>query len=430
MFRGKTNQEICEERYNNQYGSDEELTSTTDAYYIERNPRDNTIRRRDLYRDPGSSLNAACGSKRASGSYINNAPIHSSSSQETNQYLQHCGTDVYLKSKPEIIHDATTDAPVTYKQRVSLRCLEPPPLPPPEPNIIIEERPKQPPPPPPLVIHEHEKPLCAPPPVIIRERPPPRPTPVPGKTITRWLPPVPVPPRSLVVDHFPAPEVPPDIIMERWTPYAPPPERRTIVKPAPPPIKYPHPTHTVVIHDKPPVHVVRKFEYLGVTQENPDAYACRYGSSLLDPETFLREARNAGVTENIACPEAATSTTRNEQYNICQSNEIANQGCCSYQETRPCSYQEIRRCSCQGTCRCSYQETRPCSCQGTCRCSYQETRPYSYQGTRPYSYHTKRPYSYQETCPKPHQQTRPCSCQGPCRCSYSYDVLKTFWKHA
>ncbi|CAF4576617.1 unnamed protein product, partial [Rotaria magnacalcarata] len=96
--------------------------------------------------------------------------------------------------------------------------------------------------------------------VIIRERPPPRPTPVPGKTITRWLPPVPVPPRSLVVDRFPAPEVPPDIIMERWTPYGPPPERRTIVKPAPPPIKYPHPTHTVVIHDKPPVCVVRKFE--------------------------------------------------------------------------------------------------------------------------------------------------------------------------
>ncbi|CAF4549303.1 unnamed protein product, partial [Rotaria socialis] len=39
-----------------------------------------------------------------------------------------------------------------------------------------------------------------------------------------------------------------------------------------------------------------------------------------------------------ACPKAATLTTRNEQYNICQSNETANQGCCS----------------CQGTCRCSY----------------------------------------------------------------------------
>ncbi|CAF1975446.1 unnamed protein product, partial [Rotaria magnacalcarata] len=70
--------------------------------------------------------------------------------------------------------------------------------------------------------------------------------------------------------------------------------------------------------------------------------------------TFLREARNAGVTENIACPEAATLTTRNEQYNICQSNETANQGCCSCQGTCRCSCEEIRRCSCQETCRCSY----------------------------------------------------------------------------
>ncbi|CAF3225581.1 unnamed protein product [Rotaria socialis] len=408
MFGDEPTGEIREPCYTNRYGNDEEVTSTTDAYYIERDRRDNTIRRCDLCRDPDSNLNTAYGSIRANGSCINNAPIHSRSSQETSRYLQRFGNDIYFESNPEIIRSATTEAPATYKQRVSLRCLQPPPLPPPEPNIIIEKRPEQPPPPPSLVIHEHEQPRCPPPPIIFRERPPPRPAPVPGKTTIRPLPPVPVPPRSLVVERFPAPEMPPDIILERWTPYGPPPERRTIVKPAPPPMKYPRPTHTVVIHDEPPVHVVRKFEYLGVTQECPDAYVRRYGSSLLDSQTFLREARNAGVTENIACPcpVASTSTIKNEPYNICQSNEMINQGCCSYHETRPCSY----------------QETRPCS--------YEETRPCSYQQARPYSYHKTRPYSYQEARPCSYQEARRCSCQGTCRCSHPYDELKTFWKHA
>ncbi|CAF5193954.1 unnamed protein product, partial [Rotaria magnacalcarata] len=93
-----------------------------------------------------------------------------------------------------------------------------------------------------------------------------------------------------------------DIIIERWLPYGPFPERRTITQPAPPPVKYPSPTHTVIIHDKGPVVVVDKFQCLGVSQEDPDAYIARYGSSLLDSRTLVEEVCRAGVTANITCP--------------------------------------------------------------------------------------------------------------------------------
>ena len=90
-----------------------------------------------------------------------------------------------------------------------------------------------------------------------------------------------------------------DIIIERWLPYGPPPERRTIVQHAPPPQDYLRPTHTVIIHDKTPVRIVRKIEKLGITQEDPEAYIRRYGSALLNPVTVLERARQAGVVEDI-----------------------------------------------------------------------------------------------------------------------------------
>ena len=138
--------------------------------------------------------------------------------------------------------------------------------------------------------------------------------------MTRYLPPLPVPPRSLVIERFPpGPEKPRkgnvcvfpsvsdvwffsylgDIIIERWLPYGPQPERRTIVQPAPSSIKYAAPSHTVIVYDAAPSNIVRVFERLGVTDEDPSMYAARYGSSLLDPTTLVQEARKAGVTEDI-----------------------------------------------------------------------------------------------------------------------------------
>jgi hypothetical protein len=142
--------------------------------------------------------------------------------------------------------------------------------------------------------------------------------------VTRYLPPIPVPPRSLVVERYPpAPEKPRkriififlflfllsqivvffcylgDIIIERWCPYGPQPERQQIVQPAPPPIKYPAPSHTVIVYDSVQSNIVRKFERLEATQEDPDAYVARYGTPLLAPTTLIQQARNAGVTEDI-----------------------------------------------------------------------------------------------------------------------------------
>ncbi|CAF5095044.1 unnamed protein product, partial [Rotaria magnacalcarata] len=170
------------------------------------------------------------------------------------------------------------------------------------PNIIIEKRPEQPPPQPPVIIHQREQICPTPEPLIFRERPPVRPVPPPPQKTEICLPPVPVPPRSLIVECFPPMEKPRDIIIERWLPYGPFPERRTITQPAPPPVKYPSPTHTVIIHDKGPVVVVDKFQCLGVSQEDPDAYIARYGSSLLDSRTLVEEVCRAGVTANITCP--------------------------------------------------------------------------------------------------------------------------------
>jgi hypothetical protein len=90
-----------------------------------------------------------------------------------------------------------------------------------------------------------------------------------------------------------------DIIIERWTPYGPQPERPKIVQPAPPPINYPAPSHTVIVYDNVQSNIVRKFERLGVIQQDPDEYVTRYGSSLLDSATLVQQARNAGVTEDI-----------------------------------------------------------------------------------------------------------------------------------
>ncbi|CAF4921933.1 unnamed protein product, partial [Rotaria magnacalcarata] len=289
--------DIVEQVVTNQDGSAEEATYET--YDIQRDCSNNTISRYDQDTDHSRNQYASYGIIGATSSFINNAPIRTNGVEETNRYLQRSARDVFSDPNPQVIHKETTGFPVTAEQRVILRCLQPPPLPPPEPLIIIEKRPDQPPPPSPLVIHEHQPAVSTPPPLIIRERPPVPPLRVPSETITRWLPPVPLPPRSLVIERFPASETLQDIIIERWLPYGPASERRTIVQPAPPAMKYPLPTHKIIIHDKAPARIVRKIEKAGVTQEDPEAYIRRYGSSLLDSAAVLERARQAGVIEDI-----------------------------------------------------------------------------------------------------------------------------------
>ena len=49
------------------------------------------------------------------------------------------------------------------------------------------------------------------------------------------------------------------------------------------------------------MQVVRQFQRLDVTVENPQTYMKRYGNSVLDTNELLAQARQLGITENIVC---------------------------------------------------------------------------------------------------------------------------------
>ena len=44
---------------------------------------------------------------------------------------------------------------------------------------------------------------------------------------------------------------------------------------------------------------MRQFEKVGVIQADPESYIASYGATLLDPETLVRRAREAGVYEDL-----------------------------------------------------------------------------------------------------------------------------------
>ncbi|CAF3369542.1 unnamed protein product [Rotaria sp. Silwood2] len=232
--------------------------------------------------------------------WIDDTAIDTYSPKETNYYLGKLGPNLYIDPNPKIVRQEGNSSPVILEQRVFLRYLQPPTVPPPGPLIIKEVRPRQPSPSPPLVIREHAPPLPSLPPLILRERPPTPPKHIPSETIIRTLPALPVPPRSVIIERFPPPpEKPRDIIIERWIPYEHQPERRTIVEHAPSAKQYPQPSNTTIIYSATETRIVRKYQELGVTPENPACYRARYGSSLLDPVTLVQEARKAGVMEDI-----------------------------------------------------------------------------------------------------------------------------------
>ncbi|CAF1645430.1 unnamed protein product [Rotaria sordida] len=234
--------------------------------------------------------------------------INTNSAQETNSYLDKSGTNIYRDPNPKIIRRARSTSPIALEQRVLVRYLQPPAVPPPGPLIIKEVRARQSSPPPPLVIREHPPPRPSPPPLVLRERPPTPPKHIPSETITRTLPGLPPPPRSVIIERLPPPpEKPRDIIIERWLPYGPQSERRTIVEPAPPAPEYQRSSNTIVIYSAAETRITRKFQNLGVTPEDPASYRARYGSSLLDSVTLVQQARNAGVVEDITPPGRSSS---------------------------------------------------------------------------------------------------------------------------
>jgi len=149
-------------------------------------------------------------------------------------------------------------------------------------------------------------PLPQPPPLILRERPPQPPATVASQTVIRKLAALAVPPRSVIIERLPAaPPRPRDIIIERWVPYGAAAKRKTIVQRAEAAKAYAAPRNIIIQYEQAQVRIVRQFQRLGVTPENPQAYLQRYGAQLLDAQTLLQQARAAGVVEDISPPAVA-----------------------------------------------------------------------------------------------------------------------------
>jgi hypothetical protein len=94
-----------------------------------------------------------------------------------------------------------------------------------------------------------------------------------------------------------------DIIIERWIPYGALEKRKTIVQRAEAAKAYEKPRNIIIQYEVPQVRVIRQFQRLGVTPEDPQAYIQRYGASLFDAQTLVQQARAAGVVEDIVSHE-------------------------------------------------------------------------------------------------------------------------------
>ncbi|CAF1588634.1 unnamed protein product [Adineta ricciae] len=242
------------------------------------------------------------------------------SQQQIQQYATNA-QGLYQDPNPQIIRRPAQGEQITYTQNIKIRFLQPPAIPPPGPLIIKEVRPPQPPPPPPLVVRQRAPTRPTPPPLILREKPPPIPTQTGAQTVIRKLPPLPLPPRSVIIERLPpTPPKPRDIIIERWIPYNVLANRKTIVQRAEEPKPYPKPRNVIIQYEAPQVRIVRQFQRLGVTPENPQEYVQRYGTSLYDSQTLVQQARAAGVIEDISPPTnlagvgGTSSATFNNEY--------------------------------------------------------------------------------------------------------------------
>ncbi|CAF0712429.1 unnamed protein product [Adineta steineri] len=227
---------------------------------------------------------------------------------------------LFKDPNPEIVRRPAPGGQQTYTQRVIVKFLQPPPVPPPGPLIIKEVRPPQPPPPPPLYIRQRPPPPPTLPPIVIREAPPKVPAAVGTQIITKMLPPLPTPPRSVIIERLPpVPPRPRDVIVERWLPYRHTQKRRVIIQRAPPPVLQ-KPRNIIIYYEAPKAQVVRRFQNLGVQRANPADYVARYGAQLEDSQTLISHARQAGVVEDISPPAGAATSFESSNFESFQSS--------------------------------------------------------------------------------------------------------------
>ncbi|CAF4227589.1 unnamed protein product, partial [Rotaria magnacalcarata] len=260
-------------------------------------------------------------SSNETGGFSSQSTVEASTSQQQQfQIATNNQQNLFQDPNPQVVRRPAPGGNVTYTQNIRVRFLQPPPVPPPGPLIIKEVRAPQPPLPPPLRIRQQAPPLPQPPPLVLREKPPNPPAAIATQTVVRRLAATPVPPRSVIIERLPPlPPKPRDIIIERWIPYGAQPKRKTIVQQAEAAKEYAKPRNIIFQYEPVQVRVIRQFQRLGVTPENPQAYVQRYGAVLLDAQTLLQQARTAGVVEDISAPRAAgngetSSTASNAQF--------------------------------------------------------------------------------------------------------------------
>ena len=77
--------------------------------------------------------------------------------------------------------------------------------------------------------------------------------------------------------------------------------------------EYVKPRNIIIQYEPVQVRVIRQFQRLGVTQENPQAYLQRYGAQLLDAQSLVQQARSAGVVEDIVSPLSFPSMVKGDR---------------------------------------------------------------------------------------------------------------------
>jgi hypothetical protein len=190
--------------------------------------------------------------------------------------------------------------PVSLRQNVRIRHLEPPELPTPNP-IIVQERQLTPlPPAPPVYIRQYQPAPPTPPTLVIRERPPVAPK-MPETTYIEKIIPAPEPPaRQVIIERIPAPERPRDVVYEKWLPYKPLPDRQVILERGRMYERQPDPKNIIIDYEQPRVNIDRRVYDEGVIRADPRTY-----SSM---ESYRNNAHEVRVVDRITDAPMANSS--------------------------------------------------------------------------------------------------------------------------
>lgn len=168
------------------------------------------------------------------------------------------------------LHVVKQTNPVTHRQNVRVRYLEPPAPPKHAPIVIKERMLTPPPPPPPLVIKQRPITPPTPPPLIIREKAPAEPQVARSVTfIEKILPPPPAPARQVIIERIPNPPKPRDLIYEKWLPYRQPDDRQVIVERGKIYAQHPQPKNVIIDHEIPNISVDQQVYNEGTFRADP-----------------------------------------------------------------------------------------------------------------------------------------------------------------